>query len=601
MNERSRSPLRLDPATLVVMVASAVVIVTMVVAFGLAQGDLATQSLVNAIALVVLQVVVFLAVAAVTLGTPRMRLYGIESLVLAFALTGLAAAIMLAGTWSGVADAVRSPLIIASVLMLVLFDTGRPSTAVDRWVTLPAAAAAMVVFGAIFLLGPVEVAAWSGVYCFDGCTPVGLSDWSSPWLQDVLEVAYAAVRGLVFAGFAVGLAIRFRRSAGAQRSTLVPIVLVGVLVVATGLAGVAYGFISPDATLPEWFSLASFTRILVPMSIAAALLVAHSAHRGSEAALEALRLAPDLDHAQGVLRKVLSDPRAELRVGADAPPEPGMNSTTLCGASGTPCGWLITQRDLAQSDPVAFAAVTDAAAFAVSAISVGARVEELEDALVRAETESVAVADEARRQAEQAIHDTAQARIVLLRGRLRRLARDGTSSSAEAQDELAMLAAEADAVLDDIRAAGMGLRPVAPGQLVPALRDDVRALPMPVEVDDRGMGPVSARAELALHYGMREAMQNALKHAGPGVSLRIVLARDPVGFAWVEVSDDGRGFEPDTAPERGLAGMRRRLRGAGGDLHVRSAPGAGTTVRMTVPSEAAQSAEGALPSEDLSR
>ena len=52
----------------------------------------------------------------------------------------------------------------------------------------------------------------------------------------------------------------------------------------------------------------------------------------------------------------------------------------------------------------------------------------------------------------------------------------------------------------------------------------------------------------------------------------------------VEVTDDGIGFDPD-APELrsrhlGLTSMEERARELGGRLRIRSAPGAGTTVRI---------------------
>jgi Signal transduction histidine kinase len=46
-----------------------------------------------------------------------------------------------------------------------------------------------------------------------------------------------------------------------------------------------------------------------------------------------------------------------------------------------------------------------------------------------------------------------------------------------------------------------------------------------------------------------------------------------------EVTDDGRGFDPDsTGYGTGLQGMADRLDALGGSLDVRSAPGEGTTL-----------------------
>jgi signal transduction histidine kinase len=52
----------------------------------------------------------------------------------------------------------------------------------------------------------------------------------------------------------------------------------------------------------------------------------------------------------------------------------------------------------------------------------------------------------------------------------------------------------------------------------------------------------------------------------------------------LEISDDGAGFDPARAGAGfGLSGMRTRVTEAGGTLTVSSSPGAGTTVRATVP------------------
>ena len=50
------------------------------------------------------------------------------------------------------------------------------------------------------------------------------------------------------------------------------------------------------------------------------------------------------------------------------------------------------------------------------------------------------------------------------------------------------------------------------------------------------------------------------------------------------VTDDGCGFDPaDVVEGFGLRGMHSRLDAAGGKVAVVSSPGAGTTVRVTLP------------------
>jgi signal transduction histidine kinase len=59
------------------------------------------------------------------------------------------------------------------------------------------------------------------------------------------------------------------------------------------------------------------------------------------------------------------------------------------------------------------------------------------------------------------------------------------------------------------------------------------------------------------------------------------------GTVSVEVSDDGRGFDPATVgPEHfGLRSMRGRVADLGGRLEITSTPGGGTVLRVEVPAQ----------------
>jgi signal transduction histidine kinase len=97
--------------------------------------------------------------------------------------------------------------------------------------------------------------------------------------------------------------------------------------------------------------------------------------------------------------------------------------------------------------------------------------------------------------------------------------------------------------------------------------------------------PVLAeRQDAALYRVAQEALHNALRHSG-AAEIRVTLSRSPRRVI-LEVADDGHGFAPD-APDApgglGLASMRGRAAAAGGTLTIRSAPGRGATVRLSVP------------------
>ncbi|PRY15225.1 ATP-binding protein [Kineococcus rhizosphaerae] len=91
----------------------------------------------------------------------------------------------------------------------------------------------------------------------------------------------------------------------------------------------------------------------------------------------------------------------------------------------------------------------------------------------------------------------------------------------------------------------------------------------------------------ALSAATVEACRNALRHGGSGGTAPAVRVRVRVGGGRlrVEVRDDGAGFDPRTAtPRLGLAlSVRRRADLVGGRALVRSAPGVGTVVLLSVP------------------
>jgi two-component system sensor histidine kinase UhpB len=96
-------------------------------------------------------------------------------------------------------------------------------------------------------------------------------------------------------------------------------------------------------------------------------------------------------------------------------------------------------------------------------------------------------------------------------------------------------------------------------------------------------------AAIALFRIAQESLVNVAKHA-EATQVRIVLAKQE-GGAVLSITDDGHGFDVhDRLSHRtrwGVTTMQERAAAVGGELHLESSPGAGTTVRVTVPGEAA--------------
>jgi len=97
--------------------------------------------------------------------------------------------------------------------------------------------------------------------------------------------------------------------------------------------------------------------------------------------------------------------------------------------------------------------------------------------------------------------------------------------------------------------------------------------------------PLPPRVEVDLYRICQEALTNVARHAeAKRVTVRLSAAPEQVQLV---VEDDGQGFASAeiSAYHHGLVGMRERARMLGGTLEIRSSPGAGTRIEVTVPLE----------------
>jgi PAS domain S-box-containing protein len=120
----------------------------------------------------------------------------------------------------------------------------------------------------------------------------------------------------------------------------------------------------------------------------------------------------------------------------------------------------------------------------------------------------------------------------------------------------------------------------------------VRSVEALVELN-RGMYP-ECEFGLEVHEGfpeeqskdllriVQEALANTRRHSGASHA-RVAAGTSP-GRLWVEVSDDGRGFDPARmSAGTGTRAMRERARALGGELVISSRPGGGTRVQFEMP------------------
>jgi len=147
--------------------------------------------------------------------------------------------------------------------------------------------------------------------------------------------------------------------------------------------------------------------------------------------------------------------------------------------------------------------------------------------------------------------------------------------------------------LQDVRRLAVELRPKVLDDfgLVPALQRLLETFAeqsgTAVELEARiGSERLPPEVETALYRIVQEALTNVVKHAGARhVSVTLTLKAASVVAV---VEDDGEGFAPDetagtTEGGLGIVGMRERVALLGGRLQIESAPGAGTTLVVEVP------------------
>jgi signal transduction histidine kinase len=161
---------------------------------------------------------------------------------------------------------------------------------------------------------------------------------------------------------------------------------------------------------------------------------------------------------------------------------------------------------------------------------------------------------------------------------------------AAAREQVAKLQTLAQEAFDELRALVFELRPpdLEKDGLCGALRKHVetlrRAQQREIELDVDETIPGNVERDSEVLRIAQEALQNALRHAdAEHVVLRL---HSDDGRLVLEVADDGVGFEPGAtglqSRRLGLTSMKERAQRLGGSLEIRSAPRAGTTVRLEV-------------------
>jgi PAS domain S-box-containing protein len=154
-------------------------------------------------------------------------------------------------------------------------------------------------------------------------------------------------------------------------------------------------------------------------------------------------------------------------------------------------------------------------------------------------------------------------------------------------------------VIDAVRRGAQGLREVVNDlrlededgrpftgtieSLIRRNRTMARKATISLYIDERVPEAPLGETGMQISRVIQEALTNARRHSG-AKEISVSLHTDG-GDLVAEVSDDGRGFGPDTRPGVGMGSMRERAVLIDGELEIESEPKRGTSVRLRVPLE----------------
>jgi two-component system, NarL family, sensor histidine kinase UhpB len=169
-----------------------------------------------------------------------------------------------------------------------------------------------------------------------------------------------------------------------------------------------------------------------------------------------------------------------------------------------------------------------------------------------------------------------------------RLAATAENAPPELAEELAETQRLAGQAMQELLGLARELRPSALDDhgLIPALRTQVRLFGERHGIDANfaadGPRPLLGETEQLVAYRVvQEALNNAAHHGHPSrVTVKALGCNGPL--VRITIQDDGCGFQPSevNGSGSGLQGMRERAMLVGGQLEIRSSPGAGTTTAL---------------------
>ena len=226
---------------------------------------------------------------------------------------------------------------------------------------------------------------------------------------------------------------------------------------------------------------------------------------------------------------------------------------------------------------------------------------ELFDALDKSKTELKKLAtrligsiEEERRQIALSLHDETSQTLAAAKNDLERLRSHVIGGDEEAERSFQDIKSNLLKIADSTRRISYSLHPAMLEDLglIPAINwyaeKFVKSKKLQVDVESVGFDSEPPQhVSLTLYRVAQEALSNVVRHAD-AKHVKIQIAKGYPNVIMVIV-DDGKGFSDTDDRKRakglGIVGIRERVEGLGGRFRIRSKPGEGTRIRVTIPLE----------------
>lgn len=201
-----------------------------------------------------------------------------------------------------------------------------------------------------------------------------------------------------------------------------------------------------------------------------------------------------------------------------------------------------------------------------------------------------AVREEERKHIAREVHDELGQVMTALRMDLSLLGMQATAQTPAFMEKIQSMKGLVDRAIQGVRNVAGNLRPAALDMgLVAAIEwlcsefTRYTGVPCGLHAGQENIGLDEARA-VVLFRIVQESLTNITRYAQAS-RVDITMARRG-GALWLEVRDNGQGFDPAEVAKRksyGLLGMRERAIALDGRVEIISVPGQGTLVEVTVP------------------